>query len=153
MASRSVNKVILIGHLGKDAETRYTTSGTALTTFPLATNYRTKDPQTGEWKDETEWHNIVLWRQENLAGYLTKGQRVYVEGRIRTRAYEDKDGQKRYITEILAQDIILLGARGAEVPMPEEAAAQAPGRAPQKLQPSPPEEPFADVITDDDVPF
>jgi len=153
MASRSVNKVILIGHLGKDAETRYTTSGAAVTTFPLATNYRSKDPQTGEWKDETEWHNIVLWRQENLKGFLTKGQRVYVEGRIRTRAYEDRDGQKRYITEILAQDILLLGARGVEAPVPEETSAPGPARGPQKVEPSPPEEPFAEGITDDDVPF
>jgi len=153
MASRSVNKVILIGHLGKDAETRFTTSGAARTTFPLATNYRWKDPQTGEWKEETEWHNIVLWRQENLANYLTKGQRVYVEGRIQTRSYEDQAGQKRYMTEIVAQDVLLLGARGAEAPVPDEGSAQAAGRGPQRAQPAPAEEPFAEGISDDDVPF
>ncbi|MGC8793578.1 MAG: single-stranded DNA-binding protein [Bryobacteraceae bacterium] len=152
MASRSVNKVILIGHLGKDAETRYTAGNAARTTFPLATNYRYKDPQTGEWKEETEWHNIVLWRQENLSNYLTKGQQVYVEGRIRTRAYEDKDGQKRYLTEIVAQNVILLGARAPDVPAPEEGVAQAPARGPVKPA-APPEEPFPDEITDDDVPF
>lgn len=151
MASRSVNKVILIGHLGKDAETRYTTGGAACTTFPLATNYRWKDPQTGEWKEETEWHNIVLWRQENLGSFLTKGRQVYVEGRIRTRSYEDKENhQKRYVTEIIAQDVVLLGARGAEAP---EEATPAAGRGPQKAAAAPAEEPFAEGITDDDVPF
>jgi single-strand DNA-binding protein len=153
MASRSVNKVILIGHLGKDAETRYTTGQVARTTFPLATNYRYRDPQTGEWKEETEWHNVVLWRQENLANYLTKGQQVYVEGRIQTRAYEDRDGQKRYITEIVAQNVVLLGARAPDVPSPEETTAPGTGRAPVKPQAVPPEEPFPEEITDDDVPF
>ncbi len=153
MASRSVNKVILIGHLGKDAETRFTAGGAARTTFPLATNYRYKDPQTGEWKEETEWHNVVLWRQENLANYLTKGQQVYVEGRIQTRAYEDREtGQKRYMTEIVAQNVLLLGARAAEVPSAEEMVAP-PVRGVQKAAAGPPEEPFPDEITDDDVPF
>ena len=73
MASRSVNKVILLGHLGKDAETRFTPSGASVTSFTLATNRRWKDQQTGEWKDQTDWHNIVLWRSENLAQYLQKG--------------------------------------------------------------------------------
>lgn len=153
MASRSVNKVILIGHLGKDAETRFTAGGAARTTFPLATNYRYKDPQTGDWKEETEWHNIVLWRQENLANYLTKGQQVYVEGRIQTRTYEDKEtGQKRYMTEIVAQSVLLLGARAAEVPAGEEAAAAAPARGPQRAA-ALPADPLPEEITDDDVPF
>ncbi|MCS7315312.1 MAG: single-stranded DNA-binding protein [Bryobacterales bacterium] len=153
MASRSVNKVILIGHLGKDAETRFTAGGAARTTFPLATNYRYKDPQTGEWKEETEWHNIVLWRQENLANYLTRGQQVYVEGRIQTRAYEDREtGQKRYMTEIVAQNVLLLGTRATEAPAIEESAAQVPARGVQKAT-TPPEEPFSEEITDDDVPF
>lgn len=153
MASRSVNKVILIGHLGKDAETRFTAGGAARTTFRVATNYRYKDPQTGEWKEDTEWHNVVLWRQENLANYLTKGQQVYVEGRIQTRAYEDREtGQQRYVTEIVAQNVLLLGTRAGEVPPVEEPAAQASARAPQKAS-APPEEPFPDEITDDDVPF
>ena len=82
MASRSVNKVILLGHLGKDAETKYTPNGTARTTFPLATNRRWKDEQSGEWKEETDWHNVVLWRAENVANYLLKGKQVYLEGRL-----------------------------------------------------------------------
>jgi single-strand DNA-binding protein len=114
MASRSVNKVILLGNLGKDAETRYTPQGTARTTFSIATQRRWKDQQTGEWKEETDWHNILLWRGENVANFLTKGKQVYVEGRLQTRSYDDKDGNKRYITEIVADDLILLGGRGGD---------------------------------------
>src|SRR5689334_24874408 len=95
MASRSVNKVILIGHLGRDAETRFTPSGVAMTKFSVATNRRWKDQQTGEWKEETDWANVVLWRQENLANYLTKGKQVYVEGRLQTRSYDDRSEERR----------------------------------------------------------
>ena len=86
MASRSVNKVILLGHLGKDAETKFTPSGVAKTTFAMATSRRWKDQQTGEWKEETDWHNVVLWRSENVANYLLKGKQVYVEGRLESRS-------------------------------------------------------------------
>ncbi len=112
MASRSINKAILLGHLGKDAETKFTPSGIARTSFTLATSRRWKDQQTGDWKEETDWHNVVLWRSENLANYLLKGKQVYVEGRISNRNYEDKDGNKKYFTEIVADDVILLGGRG-----------------------------------------
>src|SRR6201993_831382 len=111
MASRSVNKVILIGHLGKDAETKFTPAGAAVTKFSVATNRRWKDQQTGEWKEETGWANVVLWRSENLSNYLTKGKQVYVEGRLQTRSYEDRDGAKRYVTEIVADNVILLGGQ------------------------------------------
>jgi len=151
MASRSVNKVILIGNLGRDAETKFTSSGVAKTTFSIATSWRSKDPQTGEWRDETDWHNVVLWRQENLANYLTKGKQVYVEGRLQTRSYEDKDGKKVYVTEVVAQDVLLLGGRAAEpAERAEEPHAHPPG--PPRPQP-PPEEPFSQTVTDDDVPF
>jgi single-strand DNA-binding protein len=154
MASRSVNKVILIGNLGRDAETRFTANGTARTTFPVATSRRWKDQQTGEWREETDWHNVVLWRQENVAGYLTKGRQVYVEGRLQTRSYEDKkDGRKLYITEIVADDVILLGGRGAEAAAAEDFAQAAPSRPAQSPQ-TPAEEPPPEFgITDDDVPF
>lgn len=105
MASRSVNKVILLGHLGKDAETRFTPSGAAVTNFTLATNRRWKDQQTGDWKEETDWHNIVVWKAENLAPHLQKGKQVYVEGRLQTRQWEGQDGQKRYTTELVANTI------------------------------------------------
>src|SRR5438270_9305510 len=112
MASRSVNKVILIGHLGKDAETKFTPSGVAKTTFGVATNRRWKDQQTNEWKEETDWANVVLWRSENLANYLTKGKQIYVEGRLQTRNWEDKEGKKQYMTEVVADEVILLGGGG-----------------------------------------
>ena len=101
MASRSVNKVILLGHLGKDAETKFTPSGVSVTNFTLATNRRWKDQQSGEWKEETEWHRIVLWRSENVSNYLLKGKQVYIEGRLQTRSYEDKEGRKVYTTEVV----------------------------------------------------
>src|SRR5215469_18587065 len=112
MASRSVNKVILVGHLGRDAETKFTPGGAAVTRFSVATNRRWKDQQSGEWKEETDWSNVVLWRSENLANYLTKGKQIYVEGRLQTRSYEDKDGKKVYATEVVADDVILLGGQG-----------------------------------------
>jgi len=152
MASRSVNKVILIGHLGRDAETRFTPSGVAVTKFSVATNRRWKDQQTGEWKEETDWANVVLWRQENLANYLTKGKQVYVEGRLQTRSYDDKDGKKQYMTEVVAEDVLLLGGRGEGAPdagpvsMPRGASRSAGA-------PAPADDAGDQGITDDDVPF
>ena len=116
MASRSVNKVILVGNLGRDAETKFTPSGAAVTRFAIATTRSWKDQQSNEWKEETNWTNIVLWRQENLANYLMKGKQVYVEGRLHTRSYDDKDGKKVYTTEVVAEEVILLGGRGEGAP-------------------------------------
>jgi len=152
MASRSVNKVILLGNLGRDAETRFTTGGVARTTFAVATSRRWKDQQTGEWKEETDWHNVVLWRQENLANYLTKGKQVYVEGRLQTRSYELKEGGKRYTTEVVADDVLLLGGRGDSSAPDDSHPASAPRGA--QRQPAPAEEPPPEFgATDDDVPF
>jgi single-strand DNA-binding protein len=177
MASRSVNKVILLGHLGKDAETKFTPAGVSVTKMTLATSYRRKDPQTGDWKEETEWHNLVAWRVENLAQYLLKGKQIYVEGRLQTRSYEDKDGQKKYFTEVVTDDIILLGGgggRGDSGPQPTDemdagysASSRSSGpvsmpRSAQQHQAPPPQAPqtsspsstpFEAEITDDDVPF
>src|SRR4051795_260210 len=111
MASRSVNKVILVGNLGRDAETKFTPSGASVTKFAVATSRSWKDQSTNEWKEETNWTNVVVWRQENLANYLTKGKQVYVEGRIHTRSYDDKDGKKVYATEVVADEVILLGGQ------------------------------------------
>jgi single-strand DNA-binding protein len=148
MASRSVNKVILIGHLGRDAETKFTPSGAAVTKFSVATNRRWKDQQSGEWKEETDWANVVLWRQENLANYLTKGKQVYVEGRLQTRSYDDKDGKKQYMTEVVAEDVILLGGRGGE------GADSGPVSMPRSARPQSTSPAAMDQgITDDDVPF
>src|SRR4029077_13729088 len=155
---RSVNKVILVGNLGKDAETKFTPGGAAVTKFTIATGRRWKDQQSGEWKEETDWHNVVLWRAENLANYLLKGKQVYIEGRLQTRSYEDKDGKKLWFTEVVAEDVILLGGRAGEasagagegasgpVSMPRSAPRQAPAAAPAA-------ESFGQEITDDDVPF
>jgi len=159
MASRSVNKVILLGHLGKDAETKFTPSGVSKSTFSIATSRRWKDQQSGEWKEETDWHNIVLWRSENLANYLLKGKQVYVEGRLHSRSYEDKEGQKKYITEVVADELILLGGRGGEGPGGggdyEGAPVSRPrSSAPRSQAPSgPPPDDYNQGITDDDVPF
>jgi single-strand DNA-binding protein len=156
MASRSVNKVILIGHLGKDAETKFTPSGVSVTKFSVATNRRWKDQQTGEWKEETDWANVVLWRQENLANYLTKGKQVYVEGRLQTRSWDDKDGKKQYMTEVVADEVILLGGRGGDGgqeagPQPLSMPRSAP--RPQPAAQTGNEMGADQGITDDDVPF
>jgi single-strand DNA-binding protein len=114
MAGKSVNKVILIGNLGKDPEVKYTPSGTAVAKITLATNERFKD-KNGEWQDRTEWHNVVLWqRLAEIAGeYLKKGGKVYIEGRLQTRSWDDKQtNQKKYMTEVVASDLVLLGGRG-----------------------------------------
>jgi single-strand DNA-binding protein len=110
----SVNKVILVGNLGRDAETKFTGSGFAVSRFSLATTDRRKDSKTGEWVDRTEWHRIVLLgkQAESLQDYLKKGKQIYVEGRLETRSWDDKDGQKRYTTEIIADRIQLLGGPG-----------------------------------------
>jgi single-strand DNA-binding protein len=161
MASRSVNKVILVGNLGRDAETKFTPSGAAVTRFAVATSRRWKDQQTNEWKEETNWTNVVVWRQENLANYLTKGKQVYVEGRIQTRSYDDKDGKKVYTTEVVADDVILLGGRGEsgggefEGASPSRARAGAGGaaRGGTAAGGAGEEEGQFGGITDDDVPF
>jgi single-strand DNA-binding protein len=163
MASRSVNKVILIGHLGRDAETKFTPGGAAVTKFSVATNRRWKDKESGEWKEETDWSNVTLWRSENLANYLTKGKQVYVEGRLQTRSYEDKDGKKVYATDVVADDVILLsnqggggGGRGgdefSQQPVSQPRGSSSPSRTPAPATQH--DEPFGSQgITDDDVPF
>src|SRR6202011_6189730 len=112
MATRTVNKVILVGNLGKDAETKFTPGGASVTRFSVATTRSWKDQQTNDWKEETNWTNVVLWRQEKLATFLTKGKQIYVEGRIQSRNYQDKDGKTVYATEVIAEEVILLGAGG-----------------------------------------
>jgi single-strand DNA-binding protein len=159
MASRSVNKVILVGHLGRDAETKFTPGGAAVTRFSVATNRRWKDKDSGEWKEETDWSNVVLWRSENLANYLTKGKQIYVEGRLQTRSYEDKDGKKVYATEVVADDVILLGGQGggggrvADEEFSQRPVSQ-PRSASRQPAPAPAHDDFGGQgITDDDVPF
>lgn len=108
----SVNKVILVGNAGKDAEVRYIDSGVAVATFSLATS-ETYTSKTGEKVTNTEWHNIVVWRglAEMAGKYIQKGKQLYIEGKLRTRSYDDKDGIKRYTTEVLADTIQMLGRK------------------------------------------
>ena len=160
MASRSVNKVILVGNLGRDAETKFTPGGVSVTSFSVATSRRWKDQQSGEWKEETDWSNVTLWRAENLAQYLTKGKQVYVEGRLQTRSYEDKDGKKVYRTDVVAEDVILLGGAGGGAGRGGDEYSQSapPARtsAPARSggAPAPVRDDFGGQgITDDDVPF
>ncbi len=142
----SVNKAILVGNLGKDPELRYTSSGTAVATFSLATTERYKD-RNGEQQERTEWHNIVAWRNlaEICGKYLHKGRQVYIEGRIQNRSYDDRDGNKRYITEFVADQMQMLGRPGDE---------GGQGRGAQGNRPadnSPVDEP--PFNPDDDIPF
>ncbi len=162
MASRSVNKVILIGNLGRDAETKFTPSGAAVTRFAIATTRSWKDQQTNEWKEETNWTNVVVWRQENLANYLTKGKQIYVEGRLQTRSYDDKDGKKVYSTEVVAEEVILLGGRaeggpeqgGAGMARSNAPAARKTSTATAPGSGAAPDDDFSGMgVTDDDVPF
>jgi len=108
-----LNRVTLIGHLGKDPEVRYTQSGTAVAGFSLATTERFKN-KSGDWEDRTEWHNITLWgRLAEVAGdYLTKGKMVYIEGRLQTRKWQDKEGRDRYTTEVVGEKLLMLGGKG-----------------------------------------
>jgi single-strand DNA-binding protein len=146
----SVNKVILVGNLGRDAELRYTPGGAAVATLNLATTEVWND-KGGQRQEKTEWHRIVLWgkQAESLQEYLTKGKQIYVEGRLQTRQWDDKDGNKRYTTEIKADRITLLGGgggggRGAS--MDRGAAGASPSGGGH-------DEPPMEPITDDDIPF
>jgi single-strand DNA-binding protein len=154
---KSVNKVILIGNLGKDPEVKYTPSGTPVAKLTLATNERFKD-KGGEWQDRTEWHNVVVWqRLAEIAGeYLKKGSKVYIEGRLQTRSWDDKQtNQKKYMTEVVAQDLVLLGGRG-EGGGGDDAGGRSRGVAAGGGfdQRSPEPEPAASTpISDEDIPF
>lgn len=146
----SVNKVILVGNLGKDPELRYTPSGTAVCTFSLATTDRFKNKQ-GEQQERTEWHNIVVWAglAEICGKYLTKGKQIYIEGRIQNRSYDDRDGNKRYITEIVANEMQMLGGRGGGGGGFEDAPARSGSSRPA---PQPAAKDVPDEF-DDDIPF
>lgn len=124
MSSRSVNKVTLIGNIGRDAETTFTPNGIAITKFSVATTHNWKDQLSDEWKEETNWTNVVLWRSESLASYLTKGQQVYLEGRLQNRSYEDREGRRVFVTEVVSEEIILLGGNKERT----SATAPRPGR-------------------------
>jgi single-strand DNA-binding protein len=130
MASRSINKAILIGNLGKDPELRYTSAGVAVATFSVATNESWKD-QDGNVQERTQWHNVVAWRKlaEICSEYLKKGSKLYLEGRIQYRNYDDKNGVKRYVTEIVLDQMVMLDSRGAGASSASSSEADAPPTA------------------------
>lgn len=150
--AKSVNKVILVGHVGKDPDVRYTPSGTALAKFSVATNEAFKD-KSGEWQERTEWHNVVAWQRlaEIVGEYVHKGTRVYVEGRLQTSSWDDRQsGETRYRTEIVAREIVLLGG-----PREEQQNGRAVHSPPGATTVDEPERDFATAsqISDEDIPF
>ena len=142
--ARGINKVILVGNLGADPDSRYMPSGSAVTNIRVATTSSWKDKQTGEPQEHTEWHNIALFGRlgEVAAEYLRKGSQVYIEGRLRTRKWQDKQGNDRYSTEVIANEMQMLGGRGGS-------GAPAASKPPPAAEDgAPPRDDF-----DDDIPF
>jgi len=149
--ARGVNKVILVGNCGKDPETRYMPSGGAVTNISIATSESWKDKQSGETKERTEWHNIVFFNRlaEVVGEYVRKGSQIYVEGSLRTRKWQDKNGQDKYTTEVVASEMQMLGSRqgGGDSYAPAQSSNQSSQAQPQ---------PAAAVVEDgfdDDIPF
>ena len=148
--ARGINKVILVGNLGADPDTRYMPSGKAVTNIRIATSESWKDKQTGDQQERTEWHSIVMYDRlgEIAAEYLRKGSQVYIEGKLRTRKWQDKEGKDRYTTEVIANEMQMLGSRGGDragaEPRGEPRTAPTQERAAQ---------PAAAGEFDDDIPF
>ena len=149
--ARGINKVILVGHLGRDPEVRYSPSGAAIANVTIATSEGWKDKQTGEQKERTEWHRVVFFsRLAEIAGeYLRKGSQVYVEGRLQTRKWQDQNGQDRYTTEIVANEMQMLGGRGGGSGGQSSSTDNQFDQSPQPIQAAPKD--FDDF--DDDIPF
>jgi single-strand DNA-binding protein len=154
MATRGINKVIIVGNLGNDPEVRYSQAGAAITNISVATSEVWKDKQTGQPQERTEWHRIVFFNKlAEIAGeYLRKGSKVYIEGQLRTRKWQDKEGQDRYTTEIVSNEMQMLDARGANSPdrAPGDFDQSAPPPPPPRKPPSPPVD---SANFDDDIPF
>jgi len=146
--ARGINKVIIVGNLGGDPETRYMPSGSAVTNLTVATNESWKDKQTGEQKDRTEWHKVAMFNRlaEIAAEYLRKGSQVYIEGKLRTRKWQDKSGNDRWTTEIIADEMQMLGSRGGGGGSAPMSSGQDSGPSGAPPQPGPDD-------FDDDIPF
>jgi len=145
--SKSINKVILVGNVGKDPEVKFTPSGTPIAKFSVATNEKYKD-RSGEWQERVEWHNIIAWQRlaEIIGEYVAKGSRLYIEGKLQTSSWDDRQsGEKKYRTEIVAREIVLLGPtrNGDE----QEAPARTPRREPEPAYAGQAE------VTDEEIPF
>jgi len=152
--ARGVNKVILVGNLGRDPEVKYTASGAAITNVTIATSESWSDKQTGEKQEKTEWHRVVFFRRlAEIAGeYLRKGSQVYIEGKLQTRKWQDQNGQDRYTTEIVANEMQMLGSRGDEgASRPQQGSG---GFRSNQQSEQPQSQPMADNdFADDDIPF
>jgi single-strand DNA-binding protein len=156
--ARGINKVILVGNLGADPDTRYMPSGKAVTNIRVATSESWKDKQTGDMQERTEWHSIVMYDKlgEIAAEYLRKGSQVYIEGKIRTRKWQDKEGKDRYTTEIIADQMQMLGGRGGGGGAPSEprsASRQAPASEDRADRSTAPVDEAGGGEFDDDIPF
>jgi single-strand DNA-binding protein len=155
--ARGVNKVILIGNLGADPETRYMPSGSAVSNLRIATTESFKDRETGQQQERTEWHSIAMFGRlaEIAAEYLRKGSQVYIEGRLRTRKWQDREGKDRYTTEFVADNMQMLGGRGGGGAMPADVEGEAPAArpAPSRTRAPAPAPAAADADPDDDIPF
>ncbi len=152
--ARGINKVIIVGNLGGDPETRYMPSGSAVTNLTVATNESWKDKQTGEQKDRTEWHKVAMFNRlaEVAAEYLRKGSQVYIEGKLRTRKWQDKSGQDRWTTEIIADEMQMLGGRGGAGGGGGGGGSAPMSSGPDSSPPSAPPQAGPDDF-DDDIPF
>jgi single-strand DNA-binding protein len=155
--ARGINKVILVGNLGADPETRYTASGSAVTRIRLATSESWRDKQSGESQERTEWHRVVFFsRLAEIAGeYLRKGSQVYIEGSLRTNKWQDQSGQDRYTTEIIANEMQMLGGRGGDAPSSSSTGGFRDSKpsGPKKAASEAPPFEGEDNFTDDDIPF
>jgi single-strand DNA-binding protein len=156
--ARGINKVIIVGNLGQDPETRYMPSGKAVTNLRIATSESWKDKQTGEQREQTEWHSVVMYDRlaEIAAEYLRKGSQVYIEGKLRTRKWQDKEGRDRYTTEVISNEMQMLGSRGgggAGTESRSEPRAAAGGGERAAPAPASAPAPEREEVFDDDIPF
>jgi len=154
--ARGINKVILVGNLGKDPETRYMPNGKAVTDFSIATSESWKDKQTGEQREQTEWHSVVMYDRlaEIAAEYLRKGSQVYIEGKLRTRKWQDKEGRDRYTTEVISNEMQMLGSRGGGGAGTESRSEpRATGGGGERAAPASAPAPEREEVFDDDIPF
>ena len=153
--ARGINKVILVGNLGKDPEIKYTASGAAIANLTIATSESWNDKQTGEKVEKTEWHRVVAFQRlaEIMGEYLKKGSQVYIEGKLQTRKWQDQNGQDRYTTEVVANDMQMLGGRPGDAGGQPQAGASGGFRKPPVSQQEAAQPSYDNDFTDDDIPF
>lgn len=153
--ARGVNKVILVGNLGKDPEIKYTASGAAIANLTIATSDSWNDKQTGEKVEKTEWHRVVAFQRlaEIMGEYLRKGSQVYIEGKLQTRKWQDQNGQDRWTTEVVANDMQMLGGRGGDAGGQSQGGGGGGFRNPPQPQKAEAQPAFENDFADDDIPF